>query len=103
MEVRGGNHAQHPLHRLGVVVNDRKTLVARGGSIVALDGIRDGALCVVVQVDEKVEKGVWNHLAKWLQENLPLDFETGRDRVRHGGAQYRVALKLGCFQLEYGR
>ena len=76
MEVRGGNHVQLSLHCLGVV-NGRKTLMADGGSIVALGGIRHGAQCVVVPDDRNLAKKIWNRLAKWLQENLrlaPVDF-----------------------------
>ena len=64
MKVRGSNHAQLPLHRLGVAVNDWKTLVAGGGSNVALDGVRAGVLWIVVQENGNVANGVWNYLAK---------------------------------------
>ena len=64
MDVRGGDHAQLPPHRLGVAVNNRKTLMVGGGNILILDGIQDGALWVVVQGNWNVANGVWNYLAE---------------------------------------
>lgn len=64
MEVRGGNHVQLSLHCLAVAVNGGKTLVAGGGSIVALGGIRHGALCVVVPDNRNLARKVWNCLAE---------------------------------------
>ena len=89
-----------------MAVDDGQTLTAGGGNIAALEGIRDGALCVVMQ-DDGIVKEVWNYLVKLLQGNLrsnPLGFVTRHLQwvlVRRGGVHYRVTSKSACFPRAY--
>jgi hypothetical protein len=47
----------------------RKTLTAGGLSAVAMDGLPNGTLGIVMAGDRNIVKRFWNRAAKWIQGN----------------------------------